>query len=160
MTKRHATLALLPVFLIVLAGAQHQDRDIISDPFLEAQKELREVMETLTRDVMASNIKGLQDLHLNSKKFTKFGPRSFERQGVSSTNTTEARFFGSVKILNWETKGLKIDVFGDVGIVTYYPHVSFVKDGQRTSSSGRQTLVFVKTAKGWKIAHEHGTTKK
>jgi ketosteroid isomerase-like protein len=55
---------------------------------------------------------------------------------------------------------LKIDVFGDIGIATYYPHVSFVQDGERKTGSGRQTLVFLKTNDGWKLVHEHGTPKK
>ncbi len=52
---------------------------------------------------------------------------------------------------------MKVDVFGDVAIVTYYPHVTFKKDGKMMTGDGRQSLVFVKTTEGWLIAHEHGT---
>jgi ketosteroid isomerase-like protein len=74
-----------------------------------------------------------------------------------STNESEAAYIRSVSYLHYEVEDLKIDVFGDVGIVTYYPHVSFVKDGEEMSGIGRQTLVFLKTETGWKIVHEHGT---
>jgi ketosteroid isomerase-like protein len=79
---------------------------------------------------------------------------------VASTNQSEAAFFGSISDFNQEVKGLKVDVFGDVGIVTYYPHVSFVQDGEAREASGRQTLVVLKTTQGWKIVHEHGTLRK
>ena len=81
-------------------------------------------------DAMKGNIEGLKAAHLNSKKFSKFGPRSFNRQDLTSTNDSEAEFFCSISNFNLEIKDLKIDVFGDIGITTYYPHYSFLKDGQ------------------------------
>lgn len=149
----------LPVLLLAASctSARHPERDLIDDPFPEAQAELREVVESIVKDATTANIEGLRAAHLVSDKFTKFGPRSFDRQDVSSTNESEAAFFGSISDYSQEVTDLKIDVFGDVGIVTYYPHVSFVQDGQQKKGSGRQTLVFVKTKHGWKIVHEHGT---
>jgi len=110
-------------------------------------------------DAMTANIAGLQAIHLQGNKFTKFGPRQFERQNVATTNASEAEYFTSISDLKYEAKDLKIDVFGDVGVVTYYPHLSFVKDGEQYEGSGRQTFVFLKTTDGWKIVHEHGTPK-
>ena len=126
----------------------------------EAQAELREVIQTIVDDDMKANIEGLQAIHLKSDKFTKFGPREFDRQDVASADESEAAFFSSVEDLTMEVKDLKIDVFGDVAVATYYPHVTFVRDGEKTSTSGRQTLVFLKTPGGWKIVHEHGTPKR
>ena len=48
-------------------------------------------------------------------------------------------------------------MFGDIGIATYYPQVSFVREGEPKTVEGRQTLVFLRTDAGWKIVHEHGT---
>ena len=117
-------------------------------------------MLSIKRDIELSNIEGLQAIHLESEKFTKFGPRSFERQDVASTNESEAAFFSSISNAKYEARDLKIDVFGDVGIATYYPEVSFVRDGNDLEVSGRQTLVFLKTDSGWKVVHEHGTVRK
>lgn len=61
--------------------------------------------------------------------------------------------------MEYRVDDLKIDVFGDVGIATYYPHVSFTSDGEMVTVMGRQTLVFLETAEGWKIVHEHGTVR-
>ena len=77
-----------------------------------------------------------------------------------SANESEAAFFGSITDVQYEVRDLKIDVFGDVGIATYYPEVSFVRDGSDVALSGRQTFVFVKTDLGWKLVHEHGTVRR
>jgi ketosteroid isomerase-like protein len=136
------------------------EKDPISGSFAEAQAELREVIDSIARDAMTANVTGLQAIHLESDKFTKFGPRRFDRQDVATTNESEAAFFGSVSEMKYEVEGLKIDVFGEVGIVTYYPHVSFVQDGEKKTVRGRQTLVFLETPEGWKIVHEHGTIRR
>lgn len=131
----------------------------IDDPFTEAQAELRQVVESIARDAMTANIEGLQEIHLDSDKFSKFGPRNFGRQDVNSTNASEAAFFSSISDVDYRVNDLKIDVFGSLGIVTYYPQVSFVKEGEAKTVNGRQTLVFLKTEHGWKIVHEHGTVR-
>ena len=133
--------------------------DPVNDEFPEAQAELRQVVSAIADDAMAADIEGLQGLHLNSPKFSKFGPRSFERQDVAGANASEAAYFGSISGLTYEIEDLKIDVFGDIGIATYYPHTTFVRDGQQREVRGRQTFVLLRTDAGWKIVHEHGTVR-
>jgi ketosteroid isomerase-like protein len=154
---------IIQIMLLILVVSSCKDRpepDLITDSFPVAQAKIREVIKSIVKDAETANIEGLQSVHLNSDKFTKFGPRSFNRQDVTGTNKTEAAFFGSISNYRQEVKELKIDVFGDVAIATYYPHVSFEQDGEEKSGSGRQTLVFLKTVEGWKIVHEHGTPNK
>jgi len=57
--------------------------------FPEEQKELREVVNSIVRDAETANLEGLKEIHLASDKFTKFGPRNFERQDVEKTNESE-----------------------------------------------------------------------
>jgi len=157
-TRGLPTIVLPALLLLISCTSETPPRqDLISNPFPEAQVELREVIDSIVKDATTANIDGLQAAHLVSDKFTKFGPRSFERQDVANTNASEAAFFGSISRFNQEVKDLKIDVFGDMGIATYYTEVSFVQDGEERKGSGRQTLVFLKTKDGWKIVHEHGT---
>jgi len=148
--------------LLVLAGCaveEQEAKDIINDPFSDHQSEILKAVLSIKKDIETSNIEGLQAIHLESEKFTKFGPRNFDRQNVASTNESEAAFFSSITDAKYEARDLKIDVFGDVGIATYYPEVSFVRDGNAVEVNGRQTLVFLKTDSGWKLVHEHGTVK-
>jgi ketosteroid isomerase-like protein len=158
--SRGLTLSLsVLVLLASCTSARHPEKDLSHDPFPGAQAELREVVASIGRDIMTADIEGLHAIHLDSPKFTKFGPRSFDRQDVASTNESETAYVTSVSNMSYEARDLKIDVFGDVAVVTYYPYVSFVKDGKERHVSGRQTLVFLRTASGWKIVHEHGTVK-
>jgi ketosteroid isomerase-like protein len=130
---------------------------LVSDEFPRAQAELREAVEAIRNDIIATDIEGLQAAHLVSDKFTKFGPRRFERQDVVTTNESEAAFFSSISNVSYNVEDLKIDVFGEVGVVTFHPHVSFTRDGQFVEVGGRQTFVFLRTDDGWKLVHEHGT---
>ena len=159
MFKILAIIQILYLVLIVFSCETNPKPDLIKNPFTKEKAEIQEVIKSIVKDAETANIVGLKKAHLVSDKFTKFGPRSFDRQDVASTNESEAAFFGSISNFKQEIRDLKIDVFGDIGIATYYPHVSFVQDGNEKIGSGRQTLVFLKTSKGWKIIHEHGTPK-
>jgi len=151
-------LAFSSAFCLAAASAD-QSQNLVSDTFPAAQAELRETLSSIASDIMTANIEGLQAAHLASDKFTKFGPRTFERQGVNDANASEAAFFSSISAVEYSINDPKIDVFGDIGIATYYPRVSFVKDGESRTVDGRQTFVFLRTSEGWKIVHEHGTVR-
>ena len=160
MSKQHINL--FKALIIVLAAYScnnntSEERDIVSDPFIEEQQEVIEAVNTIVIDAETANLDGLRDIHLVSDKFTKFGPRNFERQGVAQTNESEVDFFGKVADYKEEVSDLKVDVFGQVAIATYYRSVSYIQDDEEKRANLRQTLVFVKTDDGWKIAHEHGT---
>jgi hypothetical protein len=160
MKKNNSLLTIATLMIIFLSSCSENksdQTDIVIDLFPDAQSELREVINSIVKDAETANLEGLRETHLVSDKFTKFGPRSFERQDVESTNESELAHFGSISNFKAEVKDLKIDVFGDIGIATYYPHFSFEKDGEEITGSARQTLVFLKTSEGWKIIHEHGT---
>jgi len=158
-TSLSIVITLIILFLASCSEKESDQVDIVNNLFPEAQSELREVIKSIVRDAETANLEGLKTVHLESDKFTKFGPRSFERQDVEGTNESELAFFGSISNFINEVKDLKIDVFGDIGIVTYYYHASFEQDGEEKTGNARQTLVFLKTSEGWKIIHEHGTSR-
>ena len=145
------------LFLIACASEESTQADIIADPYPAAQAEIREVISSIIKDAEEANIEGLKAAHLESEKFSKFGPRNFDRQDILSTNNTEEAFFSSISNYKQEIRDLKIDVFDDMAIASYYPHVSFIQDGEEKTVSGRQTFVFLSTEEGWKLVHEHGT---
>ena len=54
---------------------------------------------------------------------------------------------------------LKIDVFGDVAVATSFPLYTWTDANDEKVELGvRSTMVWVKTAAGWKIAHEHNSS--
>ncbi len=162
MRFRGLTLLCLLVSMSIFVGCvstptQAGNRDIVHGRFPEAEEEVRAAMRKLRHDAVTGDVEALPTHHLNSPKFSKFGPRKHARQTVEETNASEKSFWASVTDVTLETRDMKVDVFGDVAVVTYYPHVTFKKDGKMTTADGRQTLVFVKTSDGWLVAHEHGT---
>ena len=132
-------------------------RDNVHDPFTEAKEEILATMLRIHQDAESGNVGALRFHHLNSEKFSKLGPRKPERQNFEETTESEASFFSSITDFTIDPRDLKVDVFGDVAVMTYFPHVTFKKDGKLMKGNGRQTVVFVKTTDGWLIAHEQGT---
>ena len=84
-----------------------QEYVIYNETFPESQTEIKEVINGIVRDAQTANLEGLTSLHLQSDKFTKFGPRRFERQDVNQTNESESAHFGSVENFKMEVKDLK-----------------------------------------------------
>jgi len=160
---RHIRRRLIPAVMLMLlaacSGFSGSD-DPAPGSLAAARAEIRQAVQSIAEDIAEQDIEALQAAHLNSGGFSKFGPRSFERQDLSETNESEARFFSSITDVEYEVRDLKVDVFGSAAVATYYPHASFTMDGERRSIDGRQTFVFVRTGDGWKLAHEHGTLRR
>lgn len=123
----------------------------------EVEKELHGVVMKIWEDAVNGDISALRDIHHNSPKFTKFGPRIGVRQDVESTNKTETEHFLSITDVNLSVEELKVDIFGDVAVTTFYNNYSFIKNNIGVKGKGRVTLVFMNTEEGWKIIHEHSS---
>jgi len=135
--------------------------DLAHDTFPEAQAELRAALEKIIHDAETANVEGLREVHLKSDKFTKFGGGEvYERMNYAECVESETAAVTSVEEYSSEAKDLKIDVFGDVAVMTYYPQRVVKKDGKILRYSARQSLVFLKTRNGWKIVHEHQSPKR
>lgn len=156
MNNRSGCLALLlPALLLASCAATG---DLAHYQFPKAQAEVRQVLKGMIQDVITGDVQGLRAGHLDSDKFTKFGGQ-FERINIDECNEGEAAIVSSVEDLKLEMKDLRIDVFGDVAIVTCYNHHSYKDDSKLEQGVARNTLVFLDTAEGWKIVHEHVTPK-
>ncbi len=144
--------------LELVGCASTATRDLAHYPFPEARQEIHATLDSIINDVETANLQRLRDGHLNSPKFSKFGG-SFERISIDLCNEQEAAGVTSVQDLKFEMKDRKIDVFGDVAVMTCYNHFSYTDDGNRKQHIDRNTMVFLRTADGWKIVHEHVTPK-
>ena len=95
--EKWQTLFISVLFLLMSCTSDKLKKpDLINDSFPESQAELRKVVNSIVKDAETANIEGLKTAHLISDKFTKFGPRNFNRQNVTSTNKSEEAFFGSI----------------------------------------------------------------
>ena len=155
------SLFLIQCVILVALGCQPTDgsvdsaRVVSSSP--EAEKEVRAVVMKIWEDAAKGDVSELSAAHLNSPKFSKFGPRIAARQDVKSTIETETEHFSSISDVSLAVEDLKIDVFGDLAVTTFYNNYSFIKNKIRVQGKGRVTLVFLRTEEGWKIVHEHSS---
>lgn len=140
--------------LILALGCQSSDESTYSS---NAEKELRAVIEQIWVDAIAGDLEALYATHLDSPKFSKFGPRIATRQDVKSTNETESEHVLSMRNAKFDLEGIKVDLFGDIAVTTFYNNYSFVKNNIRVKGKGRVTLVFLNTEEGCKIVHEHSS---
>jgi ketosteroid isomerase-like protein len=132
------------------------DAVIVADNSQE-QEELKRILYQIFEDAENKNIEALKASHLVTPKFSKFGPRALHRQDAESTNQSEAAFFSSVDKLEVEITDPKVDVFGNVAIVTFYADSVVTYGTDVKSGSRRGTLAFARTKDGWKIVHEHSS---
>ena len=121
------------------------------------EAQLKELVERIWVDAVEGDLEALRELHLNSPKFSKFGPRISTRQDVKSTNINETEHFSSIQDASFEIEDIKVDIFGDVAVTTFYNNYSFIKNKIPMKGKARVTLVFLNTEKGWKIVHEHSS---
>ena len=159
MIRKNLLMIILIAFMITSCNQidKPTNSNITSLSDAEMERELRQVVMKVWEDANNSNIPELKSAHLNSPKFSKFGPRIAKRQDVEQTNESETEHFLSIMEANLVIEELKIDIFDKIGIATFYNNYSFIKNDNRVQGKGRVTLAFLRTEEGWKIIHEHSS---
>ncbi|HEY5914125.1 MAG TPA: nuclear transport factor 2 family protein [Verrucomicrobiae bacterium] len=132
----------------------------MANPQATQAREQAQIQERL-QDVFAAaeskDFDRLDRYHLYGPKFTKFSGSSPDRLDAAAGRKGEHDGLGAAKGLKMQADALKIDVFDNVGIATFILDYSVESGGKVVSKKDRSTLVFVKEAEEWKIAHEHLT---
>ena len=129
--------------------------DIVRETFPEAQAAIRADMLALNDIGRTHDWDALRAAHLESPKFTDFGA-GLERHDFEEMIAAEIDAVSALHDVAIDFRDLKIDVFGDVAVATSFPHYTWTEaNGKRGGMQRRATMVYVNTADGWKIAHEH-----
>jgi ketosteroid isomerase-like protein len=121
-------------------------------------REAREIAGRLQEIMNACEKKDfvrLESYHLYGPKFTKFSTESAGRLDAESTRKGERDGLSAVNGLSMRADGLKIDVFGKVGIATFVLNYSFKAGEETIEKQAKTTMVFVKEGGEWRIVHEH-----
>ncbi len=121
----------------------------------EAQVQIERRLQEVLAAAETKDFDRLESYHLYGPKFTRFSGASATRQDAAATRQIERDGLASLRGLKMRTEGLKIDVFGPVGVATFILEASFDSGGSTLHRKDRSTLVFVKEGGKWKIAHEH-----
>ncbi|MHA2315397.1 MAG: nuclear transport factor 2 family protein [Candidatus Hermodarchaeia archaeon] len=135
-------------------GCNQAGRDIINDPFPEAQVEVKEILKEIYETAQAQDLDQLSSYHLYGPKFTEFKSGK-PRADAERNKQSEREFFTRISDFDYDLRDLKVSVFGNVAIATFHGYFQVTMGEEHLSSQLQSTLVFVKTDDSWKIVHEH-----
>lgn len=128
--------------------------DLINDQFPEAKAEIQLVLDGIFKSIQENDADKLISYHIYGPKFTEF--RDSERRFDSADNEAYERgLVGAISGFDYNLDDLKINVFGDVAVVTFHADFRPTIGEEVHQIWGSTTLVFVKVEGAWKITHEH-----
>ncbi|SDM00707.1 YybH family protein [Kriegella aquimaris] len=157
--KTKMILALIMIFGILSLGCEQKvevdEIDLVNDEFPEAKQEVMETFGAIAQSIKDGDLDKLISFHAYGPKFTEF-KNGEPRNGGEANETHERSVFGSVtEVVKFDAKDLQIAVYGNVANLTFHSdfHLKFGEDIAVVND--QITLLFVKTANGWKMVHEH-----
>jgi ketosteroid isomerase-like protein len=132
-----------------------QEVDLINDEFPEAKQEIMETFGAMALSIKNGDIDKLISFHAYSPKFTEFKNGEPRNDGEANEAHERSVFRSVSEVIKFEANDLQIAVYGDVANVTFHSdfHLKFGED--LVVVNDQITLLFVKTADGWKMVHEH-----
>lgn len=129
--------------------------DLINTEFAVAKQEVLETFGAIAQSINDGDIDKLISFHAYGPKFTEF-KNGEPRNGSADNETHERNVFGSVtEVVAFNAKDLQIAVYGEVANLTFHSDFQLKFGNDLVVVNDQITLLFVKTAKGWKMVHEH-----
>ena len=132
----------------------HKDGDIFTNPFIASQAEIQSVLDGIFKAIQDGDADKLISYHKYGPKFTEFRDSEY-RFNSQENEDYERGFVGAISGFEYELDDLKINVFGDVAVVTFHADFRPTIGTDVVQIWGSTTLVFVKVDSEWKITHEH-----
>ena len=128
---------------------------LLNYEFPEAKAEVMKTFGEIAQSIKDGDMDKLISFHAYGPKFTEFKDGAL-RNGGEDNETYERSLFGSVtEVVKFDAKDLKIAVYGDVANLTFHSDFQLMFGDDLAVVNNQITLLFVKTANGWKIVHEH-----
>ena len=119
-----------------------------------AEREVRETLRTLNECWTKAD--GQDLVHYFHERMVAVTPVDRQRrEGRESCVAGWVEFARSVTIRHWRETDVKIDLFGDTAIVSYYFDMSFDAGGHTVQMEGRDLFTFVKeNGQWWAVADQ------
>ncbi len=116
----------------------------------EVWKTLRELNDTWTK----GNPEDLKRyFHVDMVAITPTDRK--RREGREACVADWVEFAKAAKIHSWKEIDPRVQIYGNVAVVTYYFEISFEKSGQTINLGGRDMFVFVKEGDRWWAVADH-----
>jgi ketosteroid isomerase-like protein len=143
------------VLAVAALGCSQNVEEAPTLDLVTAEKELREVAEVVLNENFAANRIDPFVPHI-AEDVTVFGPGGGAREDGGEKMIEGLRQVAANKTTHrWEEKDWKIQVYSDVGIVTFiYDHDS-TRNGVRAERTSRATYVFHRRGERWVLVHDH-----
>ena len=126
------------------------------------KKDISEIIHAFFEAGRNKDLTTLGDFHASPDTFTKFDENPpYTRQNSDEAFVHEQAAFANISDYSYQVDDLRIDLFGDSAVATFYLTYKgiFVNDysfeGSPVGSRSRVSMVLVRTARGWRMAHEH-----
>jgi len=156
--KTKLTLTLMVIFGLLFAGCEKKEQnsktDIVNNEFPESKTEIKKELDGIFKSFQDKDADKLISYHVYGPKFTEFR-NDAPRFGSKGNEEYERGFVGAISAFDYNLGDLKIDVFGDVAVVTFEADFRPTMQGQVQQIWANVTLIFVKVNNTWKITHEH-----
>ena len=152
MKTKHTLI--LTMFIGLLLTSCSKKVDIVNDEFPQAKVEIKKVLDGIFKSFQDKDADKLISYHVYGPKFTEFR-NDAPRFGSKENEEYERGFVGAISAFDYNLGDLKIDVFGDVAVVTFEADFRPTIKEQVHQIWANVTLVFVKYNGTWKITHEH-----
>ena len=159
--KTRGIVLILMIFTLVIAGCEETTDvkqpviNLVVDEFPEAKQEVMETFGAIAQSIIDGDMDKLISFHAYSPKFTEF-KNGEPRNGDVANEEHERTVFGAVtEVVKFDAEDLQIAVYGEVANLTFHSdfHLKFGED--LVVVNDQITLLFVNTANGWKMVHEH-----
>ncbi|MFK7811325.1 MAG: nuclear transport factor 2 family protein [Maribacter sp.] len=160
--KTKFRVVLLMTFGVLTTGCSQNDDvkpevkiDLVATEFPEAKQEVMETFGAIAQSIKDKDLDKLISFHAYGSKFTEF-KNGEPRNGDAANEAHERNVFGSVtEVVKFDAQDLQIAVYGEVANLTFHSdfHLKFGED--LVVVNDQITLLFVNTANGWKMVHEH-----
>jgi ketosteroid isomerase-like protein len=152
MKTKHTLI--LTMFIGLLLTSCSPKLNLINDEFPESKAEIKKVLDGIFKSFQDKDADKLISYHVYGPKFTEFRNDS-PRFGSKENEEYERGFVGAISAFDYNLGDLKIDVFGDVAVVTFEADFRPTMNNKVVQIWANVTLVFVKVNDIWKITHEH-----
>ena len=148
---------LILIVLTVFSSSLYSQNELaINEEYPEAKKQVKKTLDEIEQSIRNNETDKLISMHAYGPKFTEFEVGG-KRQGSKENEHFERNFLGTITdVKKWDWEDLKINIYGgDVANVTFHSDFKFKRGEEDYDMQMQGTLLFIKTAEGWKIAHEH-----
>jgi ketosteroid isomerase-like protein len=118
------------------------------------ERAISDIEKTIVKYFNQKNVNGILNFFI--KDFTGFSSTRYERlTNLGQLRKTFLYYLGEGDKVTYSINALKVRIYGELALTTFYWKVNIRKGKKTKSVDGRGSHVFLMQDDSWKIVHEH-----